>query len=344
MNEVYPYSYFERNGLIFQQCAQCCLKFWHVKKTLFCGDAQCNGFEKKRISADLTVAQIHNIWIQYLKSLTLDRPIEFLPRANTALKVSNINFMCAGISAFERLLNPRCHEKVLERYSNAFYVSTQFCYRFDDLENTGITMRHSSGFYMLGVQGFESELNPFSKNWKQQWIDIITNFLTSLGFLKNKLYYHAQYWHNNFFGGNSVEFFYDGIEVGNVVFIGSSYESKMPTKKILDIGMGLERLASFFESTPYQTHRHYDTMRSYIVSIKDGIKPSKTGLGYNARRLVENLSQIIGADLETFDKLGEEVAENLSSICNEDFKQVLPLAKTMYIKEQERLSINDATL
>lgn len=62
---------------------------------------------------------------------------------------NDVEFTAAGIYCFQ----PFCVTGEMDPPANPL-IQPQFCVRFNDLDNIGITGRHYSGFVMLGIQTF----------------------------------------------------------------------------------------------------------------------------------------------------------------------------------------------
>ncbi len=79
---------------------------------------------------------------------------------------NDVDYVAAGIFCFQ----PYCVTGELEPPANPL-VCPQFCVRFNDLDNIGLTGRHFSGFVMLGIQSFNYPGNqvlrcaPFNKRF-----------------------------------------------------------------------------------------------------------------------------------------------------------------------------------
>ncbi len=65
---------------------------------------------------------------------------------------ADVDYVAAGIFCFQ----PYCVTGELEPPANPL-ICPQFCLRFNDLGNIGLTGRHYSGFIMLGIQVFNKK-------------------------------------------------------------------------------------------------------------------------------------------------------------------------------------------
>jgi len=257
--KFYPTKVFEDMGYHRARCPKCQVYFWrHTPKRETCGDSQCegsytfinNGF-KKPDEPKMTYAEA---WQSFKGSLTSARiPCEAIDRYPIVARWRNdVDFVAAGIFCFQ----PYCVTGELDPPANPL-VMPQFCARFNDLDNIGITGRHYSGFIMMGIQVFNSPNNY--KFFKDECLEFNHNWLTkSLGVDPDEITYIEDVWAGGGNMGPSIEYFVRGLEVGNMVFMqyktfhdGSREELDI---KVIDVGVGLERVAWLYNgsSTSYQ--------------------------------------------------------------------------------------------
>ena len=92
-----------------------------------------------------------NYNIGFERSLTSSRvPCESIKRYPVVARWRNdVDYVAAGIYCFQ----PYCVTGELDPPANPL-ICPQFCVRFNDLDNIGLTGRHYSGFIMLGIQVF----------------------------------------------------------------------------------------------------------------------------------------------------------------------------------------------
>jgi alanyl-tRNA synthetase len=164
---------------------------------------------------------------------------------------NDVDFVAAGIFCFQ----PYCVTGELDPPANPL-ICPQFCVRFNDLDNIGITGRHYSGFIMLGIQVFNypNEFHFF----KEECVEFNYNWLTeTLKIDPDEITFIEDVWAGGGNLGPSIEYFVHGLEVGNMVFMqyktfhdGSREELDV---KIIDVGIGLERVAWLYNgsSTSY---------------------------------------------------------------------------------------------
>ncbi len=179
-------------------------------------------------------------WKSFESSFTKERiPCTSIARYPVVARWRNdVEFTNAGIFCFQ----PYCVTGEMEPPANPL-IQPQFCVRFNDLDNIGLTGRHYSGFVMLGIQVFNSK-DKFVF-FKDECVEFNFNWLTKgLGIPKEEITFVEDVWAGGGNLGPSIEYFVRGLELGNMVFMqyktfpdGSREELSI---KIIDTGIGLE--------------------------------------------------------------------------------------------------------
>ncbi len=182
-------------------------------------------------------------WKGFEQSLTTARiPCESIKRYPVVARWRNdVDFVAAGIFCFQ----PYCVTGELDPPANPL-ICPQFCARFNDLDNIGITGRHYSGFIMVGIQVFNYPDDY--KFFKDECLEFNHRWLTeTLKIDPDEITYIEDVWAGGGNLGPSIEYFVHGLEVGNMVFMqyktfhdGSREELDV---KVIDVGLGLERIA-----------------------------------------------------------------------------------------------------
>lgn len=97
----------------------------------------------------------------------------------------DVDFAAAGIYCFQ----PYCVTGEIDPPANPL-ICPQFCVRFNDLDNIGLTGRHYSGFIMLGIQVFnypdkqvffKEECVEFNHRWLTEELQIDPDEITYVG-------------------------------------------------------------------------------------------------------------------------------------------------------------------
>jgi alanyl-tRNA synthetase len=176
--KFYPTEVFAKMGYSRAQCPKCDGFYWrHTEKKVTCGDSNCDGQYsfignglKKEGAPDMTFAEA---WKTFERSFTKAKvPCESIKRYPVVARWRNdVEYVAAGIFCFQ----PYCVTGELEPPANPL-VCPQFCVRFNDLDNIGITGRHYSGFIMMGNQVFNYP-NQY-KYFKDECLEFHHNWLT----------------------------------------------------------------------------------------------------------------------------------------------------------------------
>jgi alanyl-tRNA synthetase len=154
-DKFYPTETLRRLDFARHQCGECKHFYWAHKESTKtnCGDSQCEkkysfigkarGIGKKE---KLTYA---GAWKTFEESMTNAKvPCTAIKRYPVVARWRNdVDFVAAGIFCFQ----PYCVTGELDPPANPL-ICPQFCMRFNDLDNIGITGRHYSGFIMMGIQ------------------------------------------------------------------------------------------------------------------------------------------------------------------------------------------------
>ena len=289
------------------ECKQCCLHTWNKDPRThnFCGNNSCYVYPQVvPQSPQITPTRFNRALVEHFSNprekMDFVREVIPLRRASTITTYSESNHVFAGLCAFEKLfLNPS--PKALKNFGGKLYLDNQYCFRFDDLNQIGVTGRHCSGFTMTGLHLFETEEHPFPDNWQAQFFDKLYRFLLTLGIGSEELRFNEDYWRGGENEGACLEIFYKGVEIGNMVFI----RSHMKSQRALDVGLGLQRIL-FLLGYPvrYMASTYWDHLRSLMVGTKDGADCSKIGFGYAMRKLLE---QILEIKKVPFEQLQEDI-------------------------------------
>ena len=255
-DQFYPTQVFSKFGYSRAQCVKCGANFWrHTPSKTTCGDSNCEGSYKfigvgtgkGRAGNKITYAEA---WEGFKKSFTSARiPCTAIERYPVVARWRNdVEYVAAGIYCFQ----PYCVTGEMEPPANPL-ICPQFCVRFNDLDNIGLTGRHYSGFIMLGIQVFnlpdkfvffKEECVEFNLRWLIEELQIDPDEITLI----------EDVWAGGGNLGPCVEYFIGGLEVGNMVFMqyktfpdGSREE--LPVK-VIDTGIGLERIPWLINGSP----------------------------------------------------------------------------------------------
>jgi len=180
---------------------------------------------------------------------------------------NDVDFVAAGIFCFQ----PFCVTGELDPPANPL-ICPQFCVRFNDLDNIGLTGRHYSGFVMMGIQAFNHPGKEVF--WKEQCVEQNYLWLTeTLGIDPDEITFIEDVWAGGGNLGPSVEYFIGGLEVGNMVFM--QYKTFPDGRreeldiKVIDVGIGLERVPWLINGQATSYRETFKSAYDYLMSKID---------------------------------------------------------------------------
>lgn len=233
-------------------------------------------------------------------------------------------FNIASIVDFYRVENGNL---VFDFPANPLIVP-QFCLRFNDIPNVGVTGRHYTCFCMIGQH---SVFDPRKKGkaagyWKDRTLELDFRMLVEVFKVpKEEIVFLEDVWagpEGTAFGP-SIEYYVRGLELGNAVFTefkdlpGGAKELE---QKIVDMGAGLERFAWLTQGTP----------TSYDVTFKPVVAHllKQTGVSYD-KDFFLRYSKLAGAlnldEVESIERARAQVAKQLGVSTEELKSKILPL-------------------
>jgi alanyl-tRNA synthetase len=207
-------------------------------------------------------------------------------------------------------------------------IQPQFCARFNDLDNIGLTGRHYSGFIMLGIQVFNYPNNY--KFFKDECVEFNFNWLTQeLKIPKEEITFVEDVWAGGGNLGPSIEYFVRGLEVGNMVFMqyktfpdGSREELKI---KVIDTGIGLERIPWLMNGVPTSYMTVFKNAYEYLCD-KLELSPDQDIW----EKFGPYSSQLDVDESEDIEKTWQQIADLVGLELKDVKNQISPI-KDMYI-------------
>lgn len=327
----YPVKTFEKIGFQRANCEKCGHFYWRKsEKKTNCGDANCAekygfigtgmGLGKKGKYLSYSDA-----WKNFEKAFNSARiPCNTIDRYPTVARWrADVDFCAAGIYCFQ----PYCMTGELDPPSNPL-ICPQFCVRFNDLDNIGITGRHYSGFIMLGIQVFnkkdnfiffKEEVVEFNYRWLTEFLEIDPEEITFI----------EDVWCGGGNLGPCIEYFIGGLEVGNMVFIeyktfhdGSREKLEV---QVVDVGIGLERVSWFVNGNPTSYNETFKNALAYLC------KQLEVETRHDIWEKFGPYSSMLNIDeVEDIDETWKKVA----SLCGEEvevIKKAVAPVKDMYV-------------
>lgn len=357
--EFYPYKTLERLGFKRAKCKFCSKFFWSKQNRDFCDDDECRvraniekyGFIGRPIGKRHSYIESWYTWVKVFKKFN-HTPIKRYPVI--ARWRDDVFFVEASIYNFQ----PYVVSGEVEPPANPLLVP-QFCLRFNDLENVGVTGRHYSGFVMIGEHAFNYPEKFIY--FKDEGIYYIYDLLTT-GFRipDEEIFFHEDSWEGGGNAGPCIEFFVQGLELGNQVYMQFkkiNSELKELETKVIDMGAGLERypwlttglktsyeivfpktlkFLNQFDLSYQERVKLADYTRTLFISLFDGALPSNAGGGYNLRKILRLCFKILrnknlNLDLVELMKIHSKEFELYPELKNADFEIIKDI-----LSEEER--------
>jgi alanyl-tRNA synthetase len=246
-DKYYPTRVLKDNGYHRHQCTKCNTWFWTCNDGQeVCGDPSCNaGFQVVKNNPSKNRLSYVGVWKKIVEILE-PRGYKPLNRYPVVARWNpSVEFTIASIAAFQPYVIagevPPPAKKLL---------IPQFCLRFGDIENVGVTGSHCTGFVMIGQHQFVS---PEEWNQEQAFKDIYDFLILGVGLDKHEVTIHEDAWAGGGNFGPCMEFFSRGVELFNQVYMMFEQTDGEPAGlklKVLDMGLGQERVAWFSQGTP----------------------------------------------------------------------------------------------
>ncbi len=334
--KYYPVKALLERGFKRYRCKVCNNYFWSLVEREVCGDPNCIGeyqFIGKKIIKPITFPEVWQRFAKFLEKFGYT-PIARYPVV--ARWRNDLFFVEASIDDFI----PYVLEGISEPIANPLTVP-QFCLRFNDVDNVGVTGRHYTGFVMIGQHAFEkpAEYKP------EEYLEHIYLWLTEeLKIPEENLQFHEDAWAGSGKMGPSMEYFSHGLELGNQVYMQfdiSTGEIRELPLKVLDMGMGQERYVWF----------SHGTSTSYESVMPTVVKKLFSWTGLNKTELFERFLPYSGKlnldEVADIDKAWEEVAKLLNVDTKALKQEVYPLTALFAIAEHTRtllIALHDGAL
>src|SRR3989344_821937 len=337
--EYFAVKVIKEEGFIRKKCKNCSLFFWSTDENRnYCDNSTCSGSYRfignSPAKYKLDYIEVWNKFSLMFKRLGYT-PIKRYPVV--ARWRDDTDFVQASIYDFQ----PYVVSGEVQPPANPLTVP-QFCLRFNDIDNVGITGAHNTGFDMIGQHAFDKK-NKFDQ---EKYLKDIHQWLNKgLGLKNEKIVYHEDAWLGGGNLGPCMEFFSGGVELGNQVYMkykvinGNISDLDL---NVLDMGMGHERNTWFSNGSPTS----YDVV--FPTVIKELLK--KTAIKYD-KNLISKFVPYAGLlnidELKDSDKTWNDIANKISYTKDELKEHVLSLAAIYSIADHSRsllFAISDGAL
>jgi len=337
-DKYYATEVLRENGFMRKQC-KCGTYFWTVnEKQEVCGDPVCSGgFRFYTDNPAKKKLDYVSVWLEFSKMFKNlgYTPIKRYPvvsRWNPTMEYTN-----ASIAAFQ----PFVISGEVKPPANPLVIP-QFCLRFDDTDNVGITGMHNTGFVMIGQHAF---VPPSEWDQNSYFRHILGWLNNGLGLPNKEITFHEDAWAGGGNFGCCMEYFSRGVELGNQVYMLYEQTASMPRElsiKALDMGMGMERNAWFSQATPTMYDATFPTVIKKLLSA--------TGFKYDAdmvKRYMPYGGYLNIDEVDDINKAWQTVAQKAGTNVKELKKNLIPLSGLYSIAEHSRallVALNDGAL
>lgn len=338
-DKYYATGILKKEGFTRKQCPLCKIYFWTTNPDQkVCGDPACSGgfrfIGKTPAKHKLDFIEVWKKFSTLFKKWGYT-PIQRYPVV--ARWRDDMDFVMASIADFQ----PYVVSGEVEPPANPLVIP-QFCLRFQDIDNVGITGAHMTGFVMIGQHAF---VKP--KDWDQaKYFTDIHNWLKKgLGLPNEEITFHEDAWAGGGNFGPCMEFFSRGCEIGNQVYMLYEITPAGPKElslKILDMGMGQDRNAWFSTAKNTIYDAVFPTVCKKLYSAT-GIKTNKTLL----KRYVPYAALLNIDEVKDIEKAWKTVSKKTGLEIKELRDTILPLAAVYSIGEHARallVALSDGAL
>jgi hypothetical protein len=327
-DNYYATAVLKREGFVRKRCAACGTFFWTVNASQdVCGDPSCSGgfrlFENNPSKNKMSYVQT---WQSLTKHFSV-RGYRIMNRYPVVARWNpTMDFTIASIAAFQ----PHVISGEVEPPAKKLLIP-QFCLRFGDIDNVGITGSHLTGFIMVGQHMF---VPPEEWNQNQAFQDLYDWFRNELGLPKEELTFHEDAWAGGGNFGPCMEFFSRGVELCNQVYMlyQQTPDGDIGLKlKVLDMGLGLERCAWFSQGkgTAYDA-----TFPAVIHKILE--RTSHVPNYELQKKFLPKASYLNVDEVDNIGEAWERVARELSVNANDLRQAIEPMQAIYSIAEHAR--------
>jgi alanyl-tRNA synthetase len=323
----YPTDVLKEEGFSRKYCPNCKKPFWTATNRIVCGDPACSkefGFIGKTPAKNkLGFVEVWTEFARMFKKFGYT-PIKRYPvvsRWNPTMEYTN-----ASIAAFQ----PYVISGEIKPPANPLVIP-QFCLRFGDVDNVGITGSHNTGFVMIGQHMF---VPPEQWDQNEVFRHIHAWVNKGIGLPNKEVTYHEDAWAGGGNFGCCMEFFSRGCELGNQVYM--LYEQtntghKELGIKVLDMGMGQERNAWFTQGTSTMYDAIFPTVIEKLKQ-RTGIKIDQKFM----QRYVPYSGLLNLDETDNIDASWKNVARKVGTSDKELRKMIIPISGLYSVAEHSR--------
>lgn len=335
--KYFPVKTLKGLGFARHTCGTCKRYFWSTHKDQkVCGDPSCSGgfrFVGTPQGKKLSYIDVWKKFASIHKKLGYT-PIDRYPVV--ARWNPTVDFTIASIAAFQ----PSVVSGEIKPPANPLVIP-QFCLRFGDIDNVGIT-GHFVGFVMMGETGF---FPPKDYDVNRYMSDHLTWLQDGMGLKLEELTIHEDGWAGGGNFGPCMEFFAYGLEISNQVYMqfeATPSGAKELGIKVLDMGQGQERAAWFTQGTATA----YDAVFPEV--LKKLTKATGVTIDQELlKKFVPHSPYLNVGEVTDLDKAWKDVAKKMGTNADELRSSIEPIAALYAIAEHSRallVALSDGAL
>lgn len=315
-------------GFSRAQCENCGMYFWRAdKERKVCGEPECSGgytfIGNSPTSEEYSYIEAWEKFRDFMSSRGYE-PIDRYPvvaRWRDDTEFTQASIYCFQPHVVSGEAEPPAPELVIPQPS----------LRFNDVDNVGITGRH----YVLHNHIGQTCFQPEEKYDQDRYFrDMFEFAIQELGIPEDKLILHEDAWGGGGNLGACMEFFVDGLELWNQVYMfyeitPEGYEEL--DLKVLDMGMGQERITWI----AHGTQTSYECVMPGVLEKMKSI----TGLKVNDDVWEDFLpySSYLNVDeVDDIDQKWGEIAEEIGLETDELKDEIRPAAAMYSVAEHAR--------
>lgn len=315
-------------GFNRSQCSKCGMYFWSCDENReVCGEPECSGgytfINDSPTDKDFSYIESWELYRDFMSNRGY-QPIDRYPVI--ARWRDDVEFTGASIYCFQPYVvsgeaEPPAPELVIPQPS----------LRFNDVDNVGITGRHYVLHNHLGQTCFQP---PEQYDQDRYFKDMFEFAIEALGIPRDKLILHEDAWGGGGNLGACMEFFVDGLELWNQVYMfyeqtPEGYEEL--DLKVLDMGMGHERI----------TWISHGTETSYECVMPETLQKMKERTGLETDEQIwedflPHSSKLNVDEVDDIDEKWKEIAEEIEIDVDKLKNEIKPTAALYSVAEHTR--------
>ena len=316
--KYYKIDFLLNKGFVRKICPKCGKGYWTLDpERNHCPDQPCQFYEflgnpptQKRLNYMESWKTIEDFFKKHGHTSIKQYPIVCRWRPD-------LFFTIASIIDFQRVEKGKV---IFQMPANPLIIP-QFCLRFPDIPNVGVTGKHYTAFCMVGQHSIYDGKQGY---WKERCIELDYKLLTeAFGVKPEEVVFVEDLWLGYGAFGSSMEYFVRGVELGNAVFtefLESNGVVKEMKEKVIDMGAGLER----FPWLSYGTPTSYDIVFEPILRRLK----KQVGIDYDLNFFLKyaRLAGTLNIDeVSNIQRVRREVAEKLGVSVDILDKKVKPM-------------------